>query len=78
MKIKRFVAYSSTNHMGFLLTGLTLDSVSGQRITLLYLVIYIIMSFCFFSILISTHYDCCSLIYMGHLRELLYKNNTFR
>ena len=46
--VKRFMAYSSINQMGFLLMGLTCGTYEGFRSAILYLVLYVIMNSGFF------------------------------
>jgi NADH-quinone oxidoreductase subunit N len=43
-KVKRFLAYASINQMGFLLMGLACGTFEGYRATLLYVVLYAVMS----------------------------------
>ena len=52
-KIRRFIAYTSINQMGFLLIGLTVGI--GTKFTMLYLVIYTIMSLNFLSVYLRTN-----------------------
>ena len=46
--IKRFIAYSSINQMGFLFMGLACGTFEGVRAALLYLLLYILMNLGFF------------------------------
>nr|YP_009138137.1 NADH dehydrogenase subunit 2 [Calliarthron tuberculosum]AKG26274.1 NADH dehydrogenase subunit 2 [Calliarthron tuberculosum] len=50
---KRFLAYSSINHIGYILIGFLLGEPFGIISIILYLIIYIITSFAIFSFLIS-------------------------
>ncbi len=43
--IKRLLAYSSIGHMGYALMGLAAGTLAGVQATLIYLAIYIVMSF---------------------------------
>lgn len=52
-KIKRFIAYSSINHVGYLLVGLSTGTTTGQQAFFLYLIVYMITLLVFFGILIS-------------------------
>jgi NADH-quinone oxidoreductase subunit N len=52
--IKRFVAYSSINQMGFLLMGLTSGTFEGYRSALIYLLLYVIMNIGFFVLFLAT------------------------
>ena len=52
--VKRFVAYSSINQMGFLLMGLATGTFEGIRASLLYLVLYVLMNLGFFILFLTT------------------------
>jgi NADH-quinone oxidoreductase subunit N len=52
--IKRFIAYSSINQMGFLFMGLASGTFEGVRSALLYLLLYIIMNLGFFILFLNT------------------------
>ena len=52
--IKRFVAYSSINQMGFLLMGLATGTVEGIRAALIYLFLYVLMNLGFFILFLNT------------------------
>ena len=52
--IKRFVAYSSINQMGFLLMGLAAGTFEGIRASLIYLVLYVLMNLGFFILFLTT------------------------
>lgn len=52
--IKRFMAYSSINQMGFLLMGLTCGTFEGVRAALIYLLLYVIMNAGFFLVFLTT------------------------
>jgi NADH-quinone oxidoreductase subunit N len=49
-RIKRFIAFSSINQMGFLLIGIAVGTFESIRASLIYLLIYIIMNIGFFII----------------------------
>lgn len=51
--IKKIFAYSSINHIGFILLSLSTGTFEGVQIALFYFFIYIIMSFLFFIIFLS-------------------------
>lgn len=51
--IKKIFAYSSINHIGFILLSLSTGTFEGLQIALFYFFIYVIMSFLFFIIFIS-------------------------
>ena len=52
-KVKRLLAYSGIGHMGFILFGVAIGSFESIQASLIYLIIYVIMSICSFSILLS-------------------------
>jgi len=52
-KIKRFLAYTSINQIGFLLLGLSTNNFSGISSSLMFLMIYIIMNIIFFGVLLN-------------------------
>ena len=52
-KIKRLLAYSGVGHMGFILWGLENGSFESLQASLVYLFIYIVMTICAFSIILS-------------------------
>jgi NADH-quinone oxidoreductase subunit N len=51
--IKRLMAYSSIGHMGYALMGLAADTEAGIQATLVYLAIYVVMSFGAFACIIA-------------------------
>jgi NADH-quinone oxidoreductase subunit N len=53
--IKRFIAYSSINQMGFLFLGLFCNNFAGVRASLIYLLLYIIMNLGFFLLFLNTN-----------------------
>lgn len=52
-KIKRLLAYSGIGHMGFLLFGVGIGSFESIQASLVYIIIYFIMSICVFLVLLS-------------------------
>lgn len=52
-KIKRLLAYSGIGHMGFILFGLAIGSFESIQASLIYMVIYVIITICSFSIILS-------------------------
>lgn len=52
--VKRFVAYSSINQMGFLLMGLATGTFEGIRAALIYLLLYVLMNLGFFILFLTT------------------------
>jgi NADH-quinone oxidoreductase subunit N len=51
--IKRFVAYTSINQMGFLFIGLSALTLDGVKTTITYLYIYILANVLFFCVMTS-------------------------
>nr|YP_009734554.1 NADH dehydrogenase subunit 2 [Microzoanthus occultus]QIB71113.1 NADH dehydrogenase subunit 2 [Microzoanthus occultus] len=52
-KIKRLLAYSGIGHIGFILWGLEIGSFESIQASLIYMIIYVIMSISAFSIVLS-------------------------
>lgn len=52
-KIKRLLAYSGIGHMGFILFGVGIGSFESIQASLVYIIIYLIMSICVFLVLLS-------------------------
>lgn len=52
-KIKRLLAYSGIAHMGFTLFGVAIGSFESIQASLIYIIVYVIMSICSFSIILS-------------------------
>ena len=52
-KIKRLLAYSGIAHMGFTLLGVAIGSFESIQASLIYIIVYVIMSICGFSIILS-------------------------
>ena len=53
--IKKFIAFSSINQMGYLLMGVACCSFHGTQATIIYLLIYIAMNVCFLKFLLNTY-----------------------
>ena len=73
-KLKRLAAYSSIGHMGFILLSLSTGTLSGVHYAILYLFIYVLMSICFFTILISVQRGK-NYKRLEYLTDLLYLND---
>lgn len=69
-KIKRFLAYSSINHVGYMLMGLSTGTLIGAHAFFLYIFIYMITMFTFFSVLTSLKKDSGKNII--YITDLLY------
>jgi NADH-quinone oxidoreductase subunit N len=52
-KLKRLMAYSAISHIGFLLIGLSTLSLNGLIATLIYFILYIIMTLLTFTIILN-------------------------
>ena len=74
--IKRFIAYSSINQMGFLFMGLACGTFEGIRASLFYLVLYVLMNLGFFILFLTTREKKTrrSLIYLSDFNDYA-KNN---
>ncbi len=55
-KIKRLLAYSGISHMGFILFGIAIDTFESIQASLIYMIIYIIITICSFSIILSLNF----------------------
>jgi NADH-quinone oxidoreductase subunit N len=77
-KIKRFLAYTSINQVGFLLLGISTVSLKGIASAFLFLFIYLIMSLIFFTILLNTQHFVhkIKLVFLSDLRSLDYYNSN--
>ena len=53
IKIKRFLAYSSISHMGFILIALAIMSIESFYSLIFYIIIYMFLSICIFSIILN-------------------------
>lgn len=51
-KMKRLLAYSGIGHLGFILLGVAIGSFESIQASLVYIIIYFIMSICGFSVLL--------------------------
>lgn len=54
-KIKRLAAYSSINHVGYLLLGVATGTFEGLQSILLYLILYVLMNLVFFAGLLACY-----------------------
>lgn len=72
-KIKRFVAYTSINQVGFLLMGLSCGTLYGFCASFLHLQIYYIMGIAFFTFVLSfSIYECSPNSIKKGGREMVY------
>lgn len=74
VKIKRFLAYTSVNQVGFILLGVSSGNIVGLSASLMYLFIYIIMNLCFFTIILNVEHIIIkkNVIYLSDLYGLNY------
>lgn len=77
--VKRFMAYSSINQMGFLLMGLTCGTFEGFRAALIYLLLYVIMNAGFFLLFLCTKEKTSnkSLTYLTDFNDFAQKNYVY-
>jgi NADH-quinone oxidoreductase subunit N len=68
--IKRLMAYSSIGHMGYALIGLAAGGTAGVQATLIYLAIYVAMSFGVFACIIAMRRQGRSVEAIGDLAGL--------
>ena len=78
-RIKRFLAYTSINQVGFILLGTSLCNVHGISSTILFLIIYLIMNIIFFSLVLNVQHFTTNvqLIYLNDLYSLAQYNLFF-
>jgi len=71
-KLKRFLAYSSIGHVGYLLLGLRTGTIEGLQRVLIYLIIYLITSLCVWSFILSIRFQKTNktLLYIRELNGL--------
>lgn len=75
-RIKRFIAYSSINQMGFLFIGLACGTFESLRATLIYLFLYVLMNLGFFVLFLTTKEQTTfrSLTYLTDFNDYAQKN----
>jgi NADH-quinone oxidoreductase subunit N len=75
-RVKRFIAYSSINQMGFLLIGLACGTFESSRATLIYLFLYVVMNLGFFVLFLSTQDQLTSrtLTYLTDFNDYVQQN----
>jgi NADH-quinone oxidoreductase subunit N len=78
-RIKRFLAYTSINQVGFLLLGLATCDFHGITSSFLFLFIYLIMNILFFSLVLNIKHFTLDLqiIYLNDLYSLAQYNTFF-
>jgi len=73
-KIKRLLAYSAISHIGYMLLAFSTGSLEGIQSLFFYILIYIVISLSFFSILLSLRLNNAKLVYLTDF-VLLSKHN---
>lgn len=74
-RLKRFLAYASINHLGFILVSLGTPSYLGFFASLFYLFTYILTNLTFFGlILLIQQFNFVTFIYLNQLKSLLNYN----
>lgn len=77
-RIKRLMAYSSINHVCFILLGMACGSLTGLTVTILYLLVYSLTSLIFFGFLLNS--QCLvtgrTLIYLSDFANLTKFSNV--
>lgn len=73
-KIKRFLAYSAIGHIGYILIGLIAGTPEGVQASLIYIIIYIVMSINVFAIILSlrSKTNLLKIKYLSQLHNLGY------
>jgi len=76
VSIKRFIAYTSINQVGFIFLGLASCSLFGLISSLLYILIYALMSLIFFTVLLKTEhiFNNRGIIYLSDLYYFSFYN----
>ena len=78
VKLKRFLAFASINHFGFILLSLGTPTYLGFFASLFYLLTYILTNFTFFSfILIIQQFQRSTFIYLNQIKSLINYNYVF-
>lgn len=77
-KIKRFLAFSSISHAGYLLVGFASANIEGIQSFLLYIIVYIVMNIIAFSIILSgtRHTKNHMISHLKYITDLAYLAKT--
>lgn len=77
VRIKRFIAYTSINQVGFILLGISSCNFKGLIASLMYIFLYAVMSFIFFSIILNSQHIVTkrNMIYLSDLYSFSIYNN---
>jgi len=78
-RIKRFLAYTSINQVGFLLLGLALCDLEGISSAFLFLFIYLLMNIIFFNLILNAKHfiEDNQLIFLSDLYSLAQYDKLF-
>ena len=69
VRIKRFIAYTSINQIGFIFLGISSCNLTGLTAAIIYLILYSVMSVSFFTILLNTQHVLTkkSMVYLSDI-----------
>lgn len=75
-KIKRFLAYTSISQSGYILIGLSCNTLNGFLSSFVYLIMYCLITLAFFCVLLNIEHiqKTCNLIYFNQLHSLFIFN----
>lgn len=78
-RIKRFIAYTSINQVGFLLLGLAMCDLEGISSAFLFLFLYLIMNIIFFGLILNVRHfvEDTQLVYLSDLYSLAQYDKLF-
>lgn len=68
--LKRLMTYGTINHIGFMLLALSTVSVEGLQACLFYLIVYLMLSLNFFSVLVSVRLKDSSTRLLNNINDL--------
>lgn len=74
-KLKRFIGYTSINQIGFVLIGVSSNSLEGMEFAIIYLIIYVVTSLGFFFVVMSFQDENRMVLFVGHFKYLKYLHN---
>lgn len=77
-KVKRFLAFSSIGHVGFMLIGLSSGTLEGLQALFIYIIVYMIMMLIAWSVLISTQRENLTSLQKGPFKYLDEFPNLFK
>jgi NADH-quinone oxidoreductase subunit N len=76
-RIKRFIAYTSVNQVGFLIIGLSFSNIQSIAASFLFLLVYVLMNLIFFGILLNIEHfsNNLKIIFLVDLYSIDYYNS---